>query len=313
MKVLITGSTGTLGRNLLDDPRRQNYELVLPTRRDVDLLKPDACAAMYRDHKPDAVIHVAATVGGIQDNISHPVRFLAENILISTNVINEAYKAGVPRLINIASSCMYPRNISGTLSLPLILTAPLEPTNEGYAIAKIASLRLTEYIVREKPELQYKTLIPCNLYGPHDNFHPLYSHLLQSAIVKMVGAIERGEDEVEIWGNGKARREFMFHPDFADFIWTFLPRIDELPDAINVGVGQDQTVTEYYELVAAATGFKGTFRYDPSRPHGMERKLLDVQAQTALGWKPKTDWPTGIRKTIEFYKANRAPDPRRER
>jgi GDP-L-fucose synthase len=313
MRVLVTGSTGTLGKNLMENPLRAKYEVLAPGRKDYDLLDPAACRKMYADMKPDAVVHVAATVGGIQDNIDHPVRFLVENTMISLNVIHEAYQAGVTRLLNIASSCMYPRNISGTLSLPLLLTAPLEPTNEGYAIAKVASWKLTEYILREKPDLLYRTLIPCNLFGPHDNFHPLYSHMLQAAIVKMVGAMERGEDEILVWGNGMARREFMFHPDFADFIWTFLPRLAELPPAINVGVGKDRTVTEYYEAVAKVVGYKGKLVYDPSKPHGMERKLLDTAAQEELGWSPRHSLEEGIAKTIAFYKANRAADPRRER
>jgi GDP-L-fucose synthase len=313
MRVLVTGSTGTLGRNLMEHPLRSAYEVLTPSRLDYDLLDPGSTKRMFQDLRPDAVIHVAAIVGGIQDNIDHPVRFLVENTMIGLNVIHGAYASGITRLINIASSCMYPRNVSGTLSLPLLLSAPLEPTNEGYAIAKIASWKLTEYILSEQPSLLYRTLIPCNLFGRYDNFHPLYSHMLQAAIVKMVGAMERGEEEVLIWGNGKARREFMYHGDFADFIWTFLPKIELLPPAINVGVGEDRAITEYYEAVARAVGYTGRFIYDPSKPHGMERKLLDVSAQRQLGWGPKHSLEQGISKTIEFYKANRAADPRRDR
>jgi GDP-L-fucose synthase len=313
MRVLLTGATGTLGRNLMDHPLRREHEVLTPGRRDHDLLDPAAVRRMFADLRPEAVIHAAATVGGIQDNIDHPVRFLVENTMISVNVIHEARRAGVETLLNIASSCMYPRNVSGALAPPLLLTAPLEPTNEGYALAKITSWKLVEYLLTETPELRYRTLIPCNLFGPYDNFHPLYSHMLQAAIVKTVAAVERGEDEVLVWGDGRARREFMLHADFADFIWTFLPRAAELPSAINVGVGVDHTVTEYYEAAARCVGFAGRFVYDPSRPHGMERKLLDVSAQRALGWSPRHTLDEGIALTVDYYRANRQADPRRER
>ncbi len=311
MKLLITGSTGTLGRNLLLDNRRLGYELLTPSRLDYDLLDVKSVRAMYADLRPDAVIHVAATVGGIQASIDKPVRFLVENTMISLNVINEAHNADVNKLINIASSCMYPRNQSGTLSPSMLLTAPLEPTNEGYALAKITSWKLTDFIRIEQPEREYVTLVPCNLFGLYDNFHPLYSHMVQSAIIKSVDAREHGRDTVLIWGDGRARREFMFMEDMADFIWTFLPRLSELPSLINVGVGEDHTITEYYEAVAQATGFAGRFVYDPSKPHGMERKLLDVSAQTALGWRPRTSLAEGLHKTVEYYLANRNNDSRR--
>jgi len=310
MKILITGSTGSLGRNLLASAPAGVHELILPRRAEFDLVDPSACREMYRRHRPDLVIHLAAKVGGIQDNIDHPVEFLVENTLISTNVIHEAYRAGVPRLLNLASSCMYPRDLAGPLSPDSLLTAPLEPTNEGYALAKIMSWKLTEYINHESADQQYVTLVACNLYGVFDDFRPLYSHLVQSAIVKTIEALETGEPSIEVWGDGTARREFLFMTDLAEFIWQFVPRFGALPSLMNVGAGTDHTVREYYEVVAEVLGFRGEHRYDASKPMGMARKLLDVSPQEALGWRPQTDLRTGIARTADYYRRHRAQTAR---
>lgn len=301
MKVLVTGSTGMVGRNLLSDPRTADYEILAPGRAEISLTDAASCNAWFAEHRPDAVIHLAAVVGGIQANINEPVRFLADNTQIALNLFSAARNSGVGTVLNLGSSCMYPRNVEGVLSLPLLLSAPLEPTNEGYALAKIVSWKLGEYLRRENPSLQYKTLVPCNLYGLYDHFDAVRSHLVPAAIMKVVAAKEEGRDAVEIWGDGTARREFMFAHDLADFIWTWLPRVQELPDVMNVGVGHDHSVTEYYEAIADAVGYSGGVVYDPSKPAGMKRKLLDVSQQTELGWQPKTSLADGIRETLAYY------------
>lgn len=305
MKVLVTGATGMVGRNLLSDPRAADYEVLAPGRSVIDLTDAASCDAWFKQNRPDAVVHLAAVVGGIQANINEPVRFLVENIQIALNLFAAARANGVGVFLNVGSSCMYPRNIEGVLSLPLLLSAPLEPTNEGYALAKIVSWKLAEYLRREDPALQYKTIVPCNLYGLYDHFDAVRSHMVPAAIMKVVAAAEEGRDEVEIWGDGTARREFMFARDLADFIWTWLPRVEDLPDVMNVGVGQDHSVTEYYEAIAAAVGYTGGFKYDPSKPAGMKRKLLDVSQQDDLGWRPKTSLADGIRETLQYYRTVR--------
>lgn len=288
-----------VGRNLLADPRAGEHEILTPGRKDLDLRDGQACIAAFKAWRPDVVVHCAAVVGGIQANINEPVRFLADNALIGLSVLEAARQAGVGSLLNIGSSCMYPRDVDGVLDPSLLLSAPLEPTNEGYALAKILSWKLAEYMRREQPELQYKTIVPCNLYGPHDDFDPLRSHLVPAAMRKVLRAATTGEPTVDIWGDGQARREFMYAGDLADFIWTWLPRIESLPDLMNVGVGKDHTVTEYYQAAAAIAGFEGRFVYDATKPVGMRRKLLDVSAQEALGWRPTTGLEQGMRQTIE--------------
>lgn len=305
MKVLVTGASGMVGRNLLSDPRTADYEILAPRRSELSLTDAASCDAWFAQHRPDAVIHLAAVVGGIQANINEPVRFLVENTQIALNLFGAARANGIQTFLNVGSSCMYPRNIDDVLSLPMLLSAPLEPTNEGYALAKIVSWKLAEYMRRENPSLQYKTIVPCNLYGLYDHFDAVRSHMVPAAIMKVVAAAEEGRDTVEIWGDGTARREFMFARDLADFIWTWLPRIEDLPDLMNVGVGRDHSVTEYYEAITAAVGYSGGFAYDPSKPAGMKRKLLDVTQQTELGWQPKTRLADGIRDTLKYYQAVR--------
>lgn len=306
MKLLVTGATGMVGRNLLADPRATGQDILRPGRAELDVRDRAACVAYMRAHRPDAVIHLAAVVGGIQANIDEPVRFLTDNSQMAMAVIGAARDAGVRTLLNIASSCMYPKDCDGVLSPDLLLTGPLEPTNEGYALAKLLSWKLCDYVAREAPELIYRTLVPCNLYGLHDDFSPTKSHMIPAAIRKVVEAMDRGEGEVEIWGDGLARREFMFAGDLADFIWTWVERAEALPDLINVGVGEDLTINDYYAEVARAAGYAGRFAHDLTRPTGMRRKLLEVSTQTELGWRPKTSLQDGLRRTIDHYRSLRA-------
>lgn len=304
MKLLVTGATGMVGRNLLADPRAAEHEILRPGRAELDVRDRAACVAYMRAHRPDAIVHLAAVVGGIQANIDEPVRFLTDNSEMALAVIGGAREAGVRTLLNVGSSCMYPKDCDGVLSPDMLLSGALEPTNEGYALAKLLAWKLADYVAREEPSFCYRTLVPCNLYGPYDDFSPTKSHMIPAAIRKVVGAMERGEAEVEIWGDGQARREFMFAADLADFIWTFLPRAETLPSLINVGIGEDRTIDGYYAAIAEAAGYQGGFRHDLDRPSGMRRKLLDVSAQTALGWKPRTGLSEGLSATIDYFRAN---------
>jgi len=300
-RLLITGGGGMVGRNLREHPAIADWEVLAPSRTDLDLTDGAAVCRWFADHRPDAVIHSAGLVGGIQANMARPVEFLAVNAAIGQNVILGARKAGVTRLLNLASSCMYPRGADGALTEEMVLSGELEPTNEGYAIAKILATRLCQYIRREDPSLQFKTLIPCNLYGRHDKFDPAHSHLVPAVIDKVHKAKLTGADTVDIWGDGTARREFLYAGDLADAALRALDDLAALPDLMNVGLGQDQTINDYYAMVAEVVGWSGRFVHDLTRPVGMKRKLSDVTRLHDWGWQAPTSLQDGLRRTYAFY------------
>ena len=307
MKILITGAGGMVGRNVAADPRSAGHDLLTPSRGILDLTDAGATDAYIARHQPDLIIHAAGLVGGIQANMSAQARFLAENLGIGLNVLTAAARAGVPNLVNLGSSCMYPRDLDGVLSEDRLLSAPLEPTNEGYAIAKIAACKLTSALNAEAAGRTWRTLIPCNLYGPFDHYTPDRSHLMAAIIAKTETARRGGHDTVEIWGDGAARREFMFVGDLADFIWRFHDRLADLPDVINVGAGVDACINDYYRAVADAAGFVGGFTHDLTRPVGMRRKLMGVAAQARFGWSPPTPLTAGLMQAVADYR-RRYPD-----
>ncbi len=274
------------------------FEIHAPSHADLDLTDRAALRSYYKQHSFDLVIHTAAKVGGIKANMNDMAGFLTENILISTHVIDEAHQAGIKNLINFGSSCMYPRDYKTPLKETDLLTAPLEPTNEGYAIAKIAAAKLCAYL-SEQHNVNYKTLIPCNLYGPDDNFDPETSHLLPAAILKIKTAMETNASTVEIWGDGTPRREFVYVDDIANFVWHIASKLETIPPTLNIGAGSDLTVTECYQTIADALGYTGTFTYKPDAPKGMSYKLMDTSLATQSGWNPSTDLKTGTRKIYE--------------
>lgn len=302
-----------VGHNILEHPLAAQYDIVAPSSKELDLADAEATQAFIDKIKPDAIIHAAGRVGGIQANIANPVNFLVANVDLGRNVIMAAYKAGVPKLINLASSCMYPRLSPNPLSENMILQGELEPTNEGYALAKIFATRLCEYINREcdknsQPNIRYKTLIPCNLYGRHDKFDPQHSHLIPAIIHKVHQAKLRGSLEVDIWGDGSARREFMYAGDLAGAVLQGLIEFDQLPELMNVGLGYDYSINEYYEVAAQAIGWEGKFVHDTTKPVGMKQKLVDVTRQKNWGWAPVTDLANGIKSTYQFYLEGQSRD-----
>ncbi len=301
MKILLTGARGMVGRNIVEHPGAGAFELLAPTSAELDLRVYAATRSFLATHRPDLVIHAAGKVGGIQANMREPVAFLVDNIDMGRNIVLAAHEAGVPQLLNLGSSCMYPRGCEGALREDMILTGALESTNEGYALAKIATARLCEYIMREDPAVQYKTLIPCNLYGRHDKFDPARSHLIPAIIHKIHAAMQSGADEVDIWGSGEARREFMYAGDLADAVIRSVTHFDSLSAVMNVGLGHDYSINEYYAAVAEVMGFRGGFTHDLSKPVGMARKLVDVGLQTAWGWAPAHTLQEGIANTYAFY------------
>jgi GDP-L-fucose synthase len=290
-----------VGRNVLDHPEISNFEVLAPRSSELDLRDFNAVQAYLEQHKPDLVIHAAGKVGGIQANIKEPVSFLLDNLDMGRNIVWAAYKAGITRLINLGSSCMYPRNHSEPLSEDMVLKGELEPTNEGYALAKVATARLCEYIMREDPRFQYKTLIPCNIYGRFDKFDPIHSHLLPAIIHKIHLAKKNGEQSVEIWGDGNARREFMYGGDLADAIVQAIKQFDSMPPYLNIGLGHDFSINEYYQAVAAVMGYDGRFEHNLERPVGMARKLVSIERQTLWGWSPSHTLQEGVEKTYSYY------------
>ncbi len=302
--ILVTGGSGMVGHNLCDLAAARGLDVVAPRHRELDLLDADAVLAFFGKVKPAVIVHAAGRVGGIEANMREPVRFLTENWEMGKNVVLAARAAGVERLINLGSSCMYPKDSPRSLREEDILSGPLEPTNEAYAIAKSAVQRLAAYIGSETPAFQYKTLVPCNLYGRYDSFDPKRSHLAAAVIHKLHRAKVEGSDTVEIWGAGTARREFLYAGDLADAILAAIDRFDSLPPVLNIGAGVDHTVNEYYEAAAEVVGFTGTFTHDLSRPVGMMRKLMDVGRATAWGWSATTSLKEGLARTYEYYRAD---------
>lgn len=307
MRVLLTGGSGMLGRALrrLQPATAPDLELLSPTRSQLDLSDRHAVAAWLRENPVDAVIHAAAKVGGIQANISDPTGFLTENLRINDAVIMGAHQAGVPRLIFLGSSCMYPRDHRQPLVEDDVLAAPLEPTNEGYALSKITGARLCDYISRQFPNRAYRTLIPCNLFGTEDHFGSVASHLIAAIITKIIDARDAGHDTVEIWGSGNARREFLFADDLARFILNTLPVADHLPQLLNIGQDTDHSVNDYYAMIAQIAGWQSRFTHDLSRPEGMQMKLMSSTKARAFGWAPPTDLAPALKATISTYESTR--------
>ncbi|EOB3676090.1 TPA: NAD-dependent epimerase/dehydratase family protein [Vibrio vulnificus] len=300
MRLFVTGGNGMVGRNIRALAERLDIEVLAPNRNELDLTCQTSVREYLKKHQPDVVIHCAGLVGGIQANIAAPYDFCYQNLLIGLNVVQASYDAGIDKLINLGSSCMYPRVAENPLKESMVLTGELEPTNEGYAIAKVAVAKLADYLSQQYG-VQYKTYIPCNLYGYWDKFDPTKSHMIPAVIRKLDEAVKAAQEEVDIWGDGLARREFMFAEDLADFIFYSLERFDDVPSNINVGLGQDHSINEFYEVIGEVVGYKGSFTHDLSKPAGMKQKLVDVTKQGELGWSPKTSLRDGIKKTYKFY------------
>ncbi len=302
-KILITGSTGMVGKNLITLLcNNKNYNLITPTRSELDLNNFNNIKNYFLYHKPDVIIHLAARVGGIQANINHPTEFLTENLSIGLNVITAAKECKITQFINISSSCVYPRNRE-LLAETDILTGELEPTNEGYALAKISAMRLCEYINKQY-HYQYKTLIPPNLYGPYDNFSLTNGHLIPAMLRKLHEAKINNSDVV-IWGDGHARREFLYVEDFVAFIVFSIEHLSELLSSVNIGLSHDYSINDYYQAAAKVVGFNGNFTHDLSKPVGMKKKLLDSRVAEKLGWRASTSLHGGLTKTYQYYLENK--------
>src|SRR6478609_53947 len=305
MKLFIAGHNGMVGGALVRRFRSEpGTELLLRTRQELDLTNQAAVEAFYAATKPDVVIMAAAKVGGILANNTYPADFLYDNLAIAGNSIHGAFRAGVKHLLFLGSSCIYPKLAPQPMPESCLLTGPLEPTNEAYAIAKIAGLKLCEYY-RKQHGVLYHSAMPTNLYGPGDNYHLQNSHVLPALIRKFHEAKADGRPEVMAWGTGSPKREFLHVDELADAC-AFLLKQPNPPDLLNIGTGTDVTIRELTELVAQVTGFKGQIKWDATKPDGTPRKLMDVSRLSALGWKAKIGVREGVEKTYTSFLAEQA-------
>ncbi len=284
--------------------REAGVSLLLRTRRELDLISQAAVDAFFAAEKPDVAIIAAAKVGGIHANNTYPADFLFDNLAIAANTIHSAFRHGTKRLLFLGSSCIYPKHAPQPMQEDALLTSPLEPTNEAYAIAKITGLKLCQYY-RKQYGVLFHSAMPTNLYGPGDNYHPQNSHVLPALIRRFDEAREAGKPEVVAWGTGSPKREFLHVDDLADAC-AFLLQLGNPPDWINVGTGTDVTIRELTETVAAVTNFRGQITWDNSKPDGTPRKLMDVSRMSALGWKARIALREGIEKTFASYQAEKA-------
>lgn len=296
-RIFVAGHNGMVGAAMVRRLRAAGMnELLLRSRAELDLSQSAAVAAFFAEQKPQVVVLAAAKVGGIHANNTYPADFLRDNLAIQMNVIDAAWRHGVERLLFLGSSCIYPRMAAQPIREDALLTSPLEPTNEAYAIAKICGLKQCQFMRRQYGVL-FHSAMPTNLYGPGDNYHPENSHVLPALINRFLAAKRDGLPEVTIWGTGTPRREFMHVDDLADALWHLL-QLENPPDWVNVGCGTDVTIMELAQIVAECVGYKGNILTDPSKPDGTPRKLMDSSILSATGWQPRIALRDGIAATL---------------
>jgi GDP-L-fucose synthase len=303
-KVFVAGHRGMLGSAMMRRLQAGGFSnIVTRDRSQLDLADESAVANFFAEERPTIVIVAAARVGGIKANNDFPVEFLLENLGIQNNVIRSAYESGVRKLLFVGSACIYPKFAPQPIAETSLLDGPLEPTNEAYAIAKIAGIKLCQAYSREY-EANFISAMPTNLYGPDDNFDLETSHVLPALIRKAHEAKVRKDQKLIVWGTGKPRREFLHVDDLASACVLILEKYDS-PEIINVGCGEDISIRELAELICNVVGFDGELAWDTTKPDGTPRRLLDVTKLRALGWKPAIPLRDGIARTYEWFRANR--------
>lgn len=300
MKNLVFGASGLVGRALVkklhSDP---NQDVHFATSRTTDLLSPSAIDTLLEHYKPDRIYMAAGLVGGLKDNAARPAEYLYNNMQMGFNVVHSAYKHGVNKLLYFSSSCAYPKDINQPMSEDVLMTGKLEETNEGYALAKIATQKLCEFYNKQYGT-NFITAIPCNLYGNDDKFDLDKGHFVGSLITKFCRAVMDGVKEVEVWGDGFARREIMHVDDLADASIFLMDNYND-SDPINVGIGSDWSIRDVTMMIAKVSGFEGLIRFNSSKPSGVKQKLLDVTKLTNLGWKATIRLEDGLRRTASWY------------
>jgi len=316
-KIYIAGHRGLVGSALMRNLKSKGYHnLLTRIHAELDLTDQSAVNAFFQKEKPNHVFLAAAKVGGIHANNTYPAEFIRDNLAIQTNVIHAAYENGVKRLLFLGSSCIYPRDCPQPMKEEYLLTGPLEPTNRPYAVAKIAGIEMC-WSYNRQYGTRYLAVMPTNLYGPGDNYHPENSHVIPALIQRFHKAKQQGDKTVTIWGTGTPRREFLYSDDMADACIHLM----NLPDAeftdhlgagtqtallINIGSGQELTIRELAEAVAEVVGFKGNLEFDPSKPDGTPRKLLDVTRLSGLGWQAKMTLKRGLEQAYQDYLSSSA-------
>jgi len=302
-KIFVSGHHGMVGSAVMRRLQADGFKnLLIRDRSELDLMDESAVAKFFLKEKPTIVICAAAKVGGIQANNDYPVQFLLDNLRIQNNVIRSAYDSEVRKLLFLGSSCIYPKLAPQPIPETALLSGPLEPTNEAYAIAKIAGIKLCQAYCREYGA-NFISAMPTNLYGPNDNFDLETSHVLAALIRKAHEARMRNDQRLIVWGTGKPRREFLHVDDLASACLLLLEKYDS-PDIVNVGYGEDISIRELAELICEVLGFDGELAWDSSKPDGTPRKLLDLSKLRALGWKPAISLRDGIARTYQWFRAN---------
>src|SRR6266508_142462 len=301
-RIFVAGHNGMAGSAMVRRLRQERCELLVAERRELELKRQEPTEAYLSSIRPDVVVMAAGRVGGIVANDTYPVDFLAENLAMELNCIRASHMAGVQKLLFLGSTCVYPKFAKQPMSEDQLLTGELEPTNQWYAIAKIAGIKLCEAYRRQYGS-DFISVMPTNLYGPGDNYHPEHGHVVAALIRRFHEAKVADASTVVIWGTGTPRREFLYVDDFADAC-VFILKNYSASQFINIGVGEDITIAEFARTVADVVGFQGNITYDAARPDGMPRKLLDVSRLSAMGWKAKTSLRDGLRKAYSDFLTN---------
>ena len=298
-RIFVAGHRGLVGSAIVRKLRANGYaNLITRPREQLDLLDQAAVHRFFRDEKIEYAFIAAARVGGILANATHQAEFLYENLVIATNTIHAAFEAGTEKLLFLGSSCIYPRLAPQPMREDVLLTGALEPTNEGYALAKIAGLKLCEYYQRQFGR-RFISAMPTNLYGPGDNFHETQSHVIPGMMRRFHEAKVSRASEVVVWGSGTPRREFLHVDDLAEALWLLMERYEDSA-TINVGSGEEVTIRQLAETMADVVGFAGKVVFDSTKPDGVPRKLLDTSRISALGWRPTHSLHDGLRQTYEW-------------
>ncbi|MGI9462076.1 MAG: NAD-dependent epimerase/dehydratase family protein [Alphaproteobacteria bacterium] len=307
MRIFLTGGHGMVGRNSREHPKAKQHHITAPPHKELDLLDFLSVKKTMQDSTPDVVIHTAGKVGGIIANMEAQGEFLIKNFEMGKNLLVAAKELGIKKFINLGSSCIYPKTAPNPLKEESMLSGKFEPTNEGYGLAKMAVLKLCQFFSQDDKTLQYKTLIPPNLFGRYDNFDATTSHFPAGVIRKIHQAVQDKTSSVALWGDGSARRELMSAFDVAEAIWFALEHLEKLPAVTNVGINHDITILDYYNAAASIIGFDGEWQYLLDKPVGMKQKIMDSKFFHQLGFAPTKSLEDGIKDAYNYFLTNIAP------
>lgn len=301
LRILITGSSGLVGSEVSKLLFKNKFKIFIPKKKELNLLNFTKIEKYLKNNKINFIIHAAARVGGIGDNITNRINYLSNNTLINHNVIMASYKSNIKYFLNLGSSCMYPSNQNGFLKENMIDFGMFEKTNEGHAISKYFSLKLCNFIKNDNKNYLYKTLIPCNLYGNNDNFNLDSSHFIPAIINKVANAKKNKLKNVTVWGDGKSKREILHVTDLAEGILFCLKNFEKMPDILNIGSGHDISIKKYYNIISKIAKYKVNLIYDKNKPNGMRRKVLSVKKIHNFGWHHRINIQDGLTETFKNY------------